>query len=47
MRASNDSCVQVVKFQLTHQYYLEDSEEHSNPAKSTLEFSEYLIHYNN
>ena len=47
LKGSADSCSQVVKFQVTHQYYLEDAEDHPNPAKCTLEFTEYLINFNN
>jgi len=43
---SAEALSQVVKYQITHQYYLEDSEEHSNPAKCTVEMSEYMTHYN-
>jgi len=42
-----DACSQVVKYQISHQYYLDDSEEQLNPASCTIELSEYCVHYNN
>ena len=35
------------KFQITHQYYLEEPTKETNPAKCTIEFSEFLVHFNN
>ena len=45
---SQDVASKVVKFQVTHQYYLEDIDESKdlNPAKTTVEMSEYLINFN-
>ena len=48
MKGSSDMQSQVVKYQISHQYYLEDaSEEYVNPAKSTIELTEFLVAYNN
>lgn len=44
---SADACSQVAKFQITHQYHLDDEEESRNPAKCTIEFSEILVRFNN
>jgi hypothetical protein len=42
-----DACSQVTKLQITHQYHLENEDAASNPARCTLEFSEFLCHFNN
>lgn len=60
---SADASNKVVKYQISHQYYLENFEEeqdddkkkvekeekeiNTNPAKCTLELTEYLINFNN
>lgn len=47
MKNNNQTaCSQVVKYQITHQYMLQDNND-NHPAKCTVEMSEFLIHYNN
>ena len=47
MFQSSNCTSQVVKYQITHQYYLEDAEVHPNAAKCTMELSEYIVHFTN
>ena len=45
---SSEALSQVVKYQITAQYALGNEVDFAtDPAKSTLELSEYLVHYNN
>jgi len=44
---SADACSQVAKFQITHQYHLDDDRSQRNPAKCTIEFSELIVHFSN